>query len=118
MAAASFIRGIRRAIPAAVSPNPLIGTLQMASNKVEQLRAALQSELAPLSLEIIDDSAHHAGHAGAREGGHFRVELVAAAFKGRSQLERHRLVYAAVAPLMGQGVHALSIIARAPEETV
>jgi BolA protein len=44
--------------------------------------------------------------------------LVAAAFKGRSQLERHRLVYAAVAPLMGQGVHALSIIARAPEETV
>lgn len=115
MAAASFIRGIRRAIPAAVSPNPLIGT---SSNQVEQLRAALQSELAPLSLEIIDDSAHHAGHAGAREGGHFRVELVAAAFKGRSQLERHRLVYAAVAPLMGQGVHALSIIARAPEETV
>ena len=90
----------------------------MAPNQVEQLRAALEGELAPLSLEIIDDSAHHAGHAGAREGGHFRVVLVAAAFKGRSQLERHRLVYAAVAPLMGQGVHALSIIARAPEETV
>jgi BolA protein len=90
----------------------------MTDNKIEQLRVALQSELAPVSLEIIDDSAKHAGHAGAREGGHFRVVLVANAFKGRSQLERHRLVYAAVAPLMGQGVHALSIIARTPEEIV
>jgi BolA protein len=78
---------------------------------------ALQHELSPLSLEIIDDSARHAGHAGAREGGHFRVLIVAEAFKGHSQLERHRLVYAAVEPLMGQGVHALSIVARTPEET-
>jgi BolA protein len=90
----------------------------MDSTKVQQLRLALERELTPLSLEIIDDSAKHAGHAGAREGGHFRVVLVAAAFTGRSQLERHRLVYAAVAPLMGQGVHALSIIARAPDELV
>jgi BolA protein len=95
----------------------------MESNRVEQLRKALQSELAPVSLEIIDDSAKHAGHAGAREGGHFRVVLVADAFKGRSQLERHRLVYAAVAPLMGQGpaeltIHALSIIARTPDESI
>jgi BolA family transcriptional regulator, general stress-responsive regulator len=90
----------------------------MSSTKVEQLRLALERELAPQSLEIIDDSAKHAGHAGAREGGHFRVMLVATAFKGRSQLERHRLVYAAVAPLMGQGVHALSIDARTPEEVV
>lgn len=90
----------------------------MPATKVEELRLAIQRELAPQSLEIIDDSAKHAGHAGAREGGHFRVALVAAAFKGRSQLERHRLVYAAVAPLMGQGVHALSIVARTPEEIV
>jgi len=90
----------------------------MSSTKVEQLRLLLQRELAPTALEIIDDSAKHAGHAGAREGGHFRVALVAEAFKGRSQLERHRLVYDAVAPLMGQGVHALSIIARTPEESV
>ena len=90
----------------------------MESNRVEQLRKVLQSELAPVSLEIIDDSAKHAGHAGAREGGHFRVVLVAEAFKGRSQLERHRLVYAAVAPLMGRGVHALSIIARTPDESI
>ncbi len=90
----------------------------MSSAKVEQIRLALERALAPLSLEVIDDSAKHAGHAGAREGGHFRVVLVAGAFKGQSQLARHRLVYAAVAPLMGQGVHALSIIARAPEEPV
>ena len=90
----------------------------MESNRVEQLRKALQSELAPVSLEIIDDSAKHAGHAGARDGGHFRVTIVAAAFNGRSQLERHRLVYAAVAPLMGQGVHALSIVARTPDESI
>jgi BolA family transcriptional regulator, general stress-responsive regulator len=90
----------------------------MSSTRVEQLRAALERNLAPLLLEIVDDSAKHARHAGAREGGHFRVVVVASAFSGRSQLERHRLVYAAVAPLMGQGVHALSIIARTPEESV
>ena len=90
----------------------------MPSTKVAEIRLALERELTPLSLEIIDDSARHAGHAGAREGGHFRVVLVAEAFKGHSQLERHRLVYADVAPLMGQGVHALSIIARTPDEIV
>lgn len=83
---------------------------------ITQLRAALERQLAPRSLEIIDDSARHAGHVGARSGGHFRVTLVADAFRGRSQLERHRLVYAAVAPLMGSGVHALNIVARSPEE--
>jgi BolA protein len=88
----------------------------MPSNKVEQLRLTLQRELKPLSLEIIDDSGKHAGHTGAREGGHFQVVVVSDVFKGRSQLERHRLVYAAVGPLMGQGVHALSISARTPEE--
>ena len=90
----------------------------MSSTRVEQLRQALERELTPRSLEIIDDSAKHAGHAGAREGGHFRVNVVADAFAGRSQLERHRLVYAAVAPLMGHGVHALSIIARTPQESI
>jgi BolA protein len=88
----------------------------MSTSRIAQIRSALERELTPLSLEIEDDSAKHAGHAGAREGGHFRVTLVAGKFTGRSQLERHRLVYAAVAPLMGQAVHALSIVARAPEE--
>ena len=84
---------------------------------IDEVRAALERELAPLALDIVDDSAKHAGHAGAREGGHFRVTLVSQAFAGRSQLERHRLVYAAIAPLMGQGIHALNIVARAPQET-
>jgi BolA family transcriptional regulator, general stress-responsive regulator len=81
-----------------------------------EIRTTLQRELAPTSIEIFDDSARHAGHAGAREGGHFRVTLVCAAFKGHPQLERHRMVYAAVAPLMGRGIHALNIVARTPEE--
>ena len=88
----------------------------MSESRVAQLRSIIERELTPLTLEVVDDSAAHAGHAGAREGGHFRVMVVAGAFRGRSQLERHRLVYAAVAPLMGQGVHALSIVARSPEE--
>ncbi len=86
------------------------------SGTIAQLRAALERELSPSVLEIIDDSALHAGHAGAREGGHYRVVLVADAFAGRSQLQRHRLVYAAVAALMKGAVHALSIEARAPQD--
>ena len=64
----------------------------MTAERVARLRAALEQELAPLELDITDDSAAHAGHAGAREGGHFRVSLVSAAFRGRPHLERHRLV--------------------------
>jgi BolA protein len=88
----------------------------MSGERVARLRAALEEQLTPSSLEISDDSAAHAGHAGAKEGGHFRVRLVCAAFRGRSQLERHRLVYAAVAPLLKGDVHALNIRALAPEE--
>jgi len=84
---------------------------------ISELRGALEAALAPASLEITDDSARHAGHAGARSGGHFRVSLVAEAFRGRSALERHRLVYAALAPLMAGRVHALNITARTPDET-
>jgi len=89
----------------------------MSTAVVSQLRMAIERALAPRSLEIVDDSAQHAGHAGARSGGHFRVTLVAEAFRGRSPVERHRLVYDAVAPLMQDGVHALNIVARTPDET-
>jgi BolA family transcriptional regulator, general stress-responsive regulator len=81
------------------------------SARVEKLRAALQS-LQPTQLEIRDDSAKHAGHAGAREGGHFHVVITSAAFAGVSAVERHRMVYAAAAELMGRDIHALSIDAR------
>ena len=88
----------------------------MTGEVVAQLRSALERALTPHSLEILDDSARHAGHAGAQGGGHYRVTLVAEAFRGRSQLERHRLVYQAVAPLMQGRVHALNIVARSPDE--
>jgi BolA family transcriptional regulator, general stress-responsive regulator len=78
----------------------------------EKLRQTLERALHPVQLEIRDDSAKHAGHAGAREGGHFHVVIVAAAFAGLAPLERHRMVYAAAAELMGRDIHALSIDAR------
>lgn len=88
----------------------------MTAERIGRIRAALEQELAPLQLEIKDDSAKHAGHAGAREGGHFRVRLVSEAFRGKSAIERHRLVFAAVADLMGRDIHALNIDAKTPEE--
>lgn len=83
----------------------------MTAERVERLRAALQS-LQPLLLEIRDDSARHIGHAGAREGGHFHVTIASSAFSGLTQVQRHRMVYAAAAELMGRDIHALSIDAR------
>ncbi|MCB1912825.1 MAG: BolA family transcriptional regulator [Zoogloeaceae bacterium] len=73
--------------------------------------------LAPSSIEIIDDSARHAGHAGARSGGgHYRLRIVADAFAGKSTLARHRLVYQALGELMRHEIHALAIDARSAAE--
>ena len=78
----------------------------------------LVAAFAPSALEVIDESARHEGHAGARPGGgtHFRVEIVAPAFVGKSRLERQRLVHAALAAEWRDGLHALSVRARAPDE--
>lgn len=88
-----------------------------AATRVERIRQALTDHLAPVKLVIRDDSAAHAGHAGAREGGHFSVVVVSELFAGRSRMQRHQLVYAAVAPLMHTDIHALSIQARTPQES-
>ena len=88
----------------------------MTVERVSRIRAAIEKELAPTRLEIVDDSAKHAGHAGAREGGHFRVRLTSAAFRGKTSIQRHRLVFAAVSGLMKTDIHALNIDARTPEE--
>jgi BolA family transcriptional regulator, general stress-responsive regulator len=74
--------------------------------------------LAPVTLEIFDDSAEHAGHAGVREscGGHFEVLLVSPAFAGKSAVARHRMVYQTVADLIPHRIHALAIRAYAPGE--
>ena len=81
------------------------------------IEASLREALQPTEFELRDDSHLHAGHAGAREGRHFGVEVVAPAFVGLSRVRRHRLVYDAVASLIPRGIHALAIDARAPDET-
>ena len=87
------------------------------STRVEQIRTRLVAALAPSELAIEDESHRHVGHAGARDGrGHFRVQIVSAAFRGQLPLARHRAVYAALGELMQTDIHALAIDARAPEE--
>ncbi len=76
----------------------------------------LHEQLQASELQVRDDSALHAGHAGAREGGHFAVTLRSPRFEGLSRVARHRLVYHALGPLGPQGIHALSIDALAPGE--
>jgi BolA protein len=82
----------------------------------EEIAARLHERLAPVSLVVEDDSAAHAGHAGAREGRHFTVRIVSARFTGLARVARHRLVYDALGPLAPQGIHALAIDASAPGE--
>ena len=84
----------------------------------DRIEARLAQALAPAEIAITDESALHAGHAGARPGGetHFRVTIVAEAFRGRSRLDRHRMVNAALAEELKSGVHALAIHASAPGE--
>nr|WP_255656568.1 BolA family protein [Lysobacter lactosilyticus] len=77
----------------------------------------MQAAFAPQSLQVVDDSARHAGHVGARDGrGHFDVDIVSDAFAGLMPLARHRKVYAALGEMMQTDIHALSIKARTPEE--
>ncbi|MFN3672107.1 MAG: BolA family protein [Bosea sp. (in: a-proteobacteria)] len=84
----------------------------------ERITNNLQNALAPSSLEVIDESHQHQGHGGWREGGetHFRVVVVSDRFIGKSRLERHRLVNAALAQELADRVHALAIVAKAPDE--
>jgi len=84
------------------------------TTRIEQIRACLQAALQPELLELRDDSALHAGHAGAGSGGHFHVTISSAQFAGLPPLRRHQLVYQAVAHLMQTEIHALSIDARLP----
>ncbi len=83
---------------------------------IDAMRESLAA-LEPISIAIDDDSAKHAGHAGARGGGgHFRLTIVSSRFAGCKTMERHRLVYDALGPLMKREIHALSITARSPDE--
>jgi Stress-induced morphogen (activity unknown) len=79
----------------------------------EQIRARLTAALAPIELEVLDEGHKHVGHAGEGKG-HYHVRIVSPAFAGMLPIKRHRLVYAALEGLLDNGIHALSIDAKAP----
>ena len=78
----------------------------------QQLRTSLEAQ----AVEVVDESALHAGHAGARGGGHYAVTIVSPQFSGKGPVERHRMIYAALGDAMRSQIHALSIRAFSPEE--
>lgn len=85
-------------------------------NRIDEIRRRLQV-LAPLSIDIQDDSALHAGHAGARSGGgHFRLTIVSGQFSGKGTMARYRMVYDALGDMMRGPVHALAIRAMTADE--
>ena len=86
---------------------------------IEAIRDKLTTAFEPTRLEVEDDSARHAGHAGAREGGesHFNVLIESAAFAGEGKVARQRMVYRALAVELAGPVHALSVKALAPGES-
>lgn len=90
--------------------------MTVAQVRVERIRAALE-RLAPLQLEVVDNSHRHVGHEGARDGrGHFAVEIVSECFAGLAPLQRHRRVYQALGEMMQTDIHAVEIRARTPAE--
>jgi BolA family transcriptional regulator, general stress-responsive regulator len=89
----------------------------MTNARAERIRMRLEESFTGASVSVVDDSARHAGHAGARGGGgHFVVQIESETFSGRSRLERHRLVYKALADMMAGDIHALNIEAISPDD--
>lgn len=87
------------------------------SLRIEQIKQRITEGLGAETVEVIDESHMHAGHAGAKTGmGHFNVTIIANAFAGKSPLQRHRQVYEALGDMMQTDIHALSIKAYTPEE--
>jgi BolA protein len=87
----------------------------VSAEKVERIRVLLTEALAPVELDVIDEGHKHAGHSGEGKG-HFFARIVSPAFAGKNPIERHRMVYAALAEMMPDGIHALAIEARTPGE--
>jgi len=88
----------------------------MTVERITMINDRLTEVFAPESLNIIDDSAKHAGHASAGGAGHFLVEIVSGAFEDKTSIQRHRLVYDALEDIMHSEIHALSIKASTPAE--
>lgn len=88
------------------------------NDRITLIKHRLTEALKPISLSINDDSAHHAGHEGAKGGaGHFTVNIVATTFEGKTPIQRHRLVYSALEGLIGPEIHAIQINAKSPLES-
>ncbi|MDJ0656580.1 MAG: BolA family protein [Xanthomonadales bacterium] len=85
--------------------------------RVEKIESLLTEALSPASLVVLDQSHLHKGHPGARDGrGHFDVIIVSDAFRGKSTISRHRMIYEALGKMMTTDIHALSISAEAPDQ--
>jgi BolA protein len=84
----------------------------------ERIVARLKAALDPILLDVADESDRHAGHTGAREGGgtHYRVRVVSAQFENQSRVARHRLIYGLLTAEFADGLHALALVAKAPDE--
>jgi BolA protein len=112
------------AIGVPIRPEPVFPyeTGMAEKEKIMSVQASITAKLteafAPASLDVIDESHHHQGHGGWREGGetHFRVKVVSEAFRGRSRVDRHRMVNQVLDAELKGRVHALAIEARAPGE--
>ena len=89
--------------------------MSSSEERMAMIRERLEAAFAPESLEIIDESHKHAGHASAGGAGHFEVKIVSKAFEGKSPIQRHRMVFDAMGDLMQTEVHALSIQADTPQ---
>lgn len=88
-----------------------------ADTRLERIRERLTAKLAPTECQLDDDSASHAGHAGAASGGgHYNLRIVSLQFEGLKLVTRHRLVYDSVHDMMHKEIHALAITALAPSE--
>jgi BolA protein len=87
-------------------------------SRAARLKDALSRAFSPTLMRVVDDSAHHSGHAGAQPGGetHYTVLLVAEAFRGQHRVARSRAVHAVLEAEFASGLHALSLILRTPEE--
>ena len=87
------------------------------TDRIEQLRTLLNATFTPSQCQLQDESALHAGHAGAASGGgHYRLRMVSALFEGKTRIARHRLVYDCLRDMMHKDVHAIAITAVAPSE--
>jgi BolA protein len=89
-----------------------------ATTRAARLHATLSDALRPSRLDIVDESARHAGHSGARDGGetHFKISIVSEAFTSRTRVERSRMVHAALVSEFATGLHAISLNLHSPDE--